>query len=169
MTRADPGECQSHRKVSDRDPVNAEIYHGCDAGDTNACRFGSNRNVETTESCDKTPKVSSAHLRSSMSVTNPYHLMMFPSSSRSGTLRSKCQRYCPSERAEPASNDGVLRAWRLSRCGPGRHASSVALQTPRTGGHFRLIGARELKESRWPNAGHRRCRRWGWCRIQCAR
>src|SRR5260370_8993604 len=48
-------------------------------------------------------RASSARLRSSMSVVTPYHLTMFPSSSRSGTPRSNCQRYCPSDRRETPS------------------------------------------------------------------
>src|SRR6266403_3309069 len=42
-------------------------------------------------------RASSARLRSSMSVVTPYHLTMFPSSSRSGTPRSTCQRSHPDE------------------------------------------------------------------------
>src|SRR5258708_6307848 len=41
---------------------------------------------------------SSARLRSSMSIPVPYHLTIFPVSSRSGTLRCRNQRYSPSDR-----------------------------------------------------------------------
>src|SRR5580692_7320876 len=41
---------------------------------------------------------SSARLRSSMSVPVPYHLTIFPVSSRSGTLRCRNQWYSPSAR-----------------------------------------------------------------------
>src|SRR5258706_8090 len=37
---------------------------------------------------------SSASLRSSISVLVPYHLTIFPCSSRSGTVRTRNQRYC---------------------------------------------------------------------------
>ena len=53
--------------------------------------------------CSALSRSSSARLRSSMSVVTPYHLTMFPSSSRSGTPRSNCQRYCPSARRERTS------------------------------------------------------------------
>ncbi len=39
---------------------------------------------------------SSALFRSSISQVNPYHLIIFPRSSRSGMARIRNQRYCPS-------------------------------------------------------------------------
>src|ERR1700719_3170082 len=50
------------------------------------------------------PSTASAHLRSSMSVFVPYHLTMFPVSSKSGSTRNKNQRYTPSKRRKRASH-----------------------------------------------------------------
>src|ERR1700756_1389642 len=46
----------------------------------------------------------SAHLRSSISVFVPYHLITFPNSSKKGSRRNKNQRYTPSKRRSRASN-----------------------------------------------------------------
>src|ERR1700730_18740683 len=47
---------------------------------------------------------SSARLRSSMSVDDPYHLTILPASSRNGSPSNQNQRYLPSKRRSRASN-----------------------------------------------------------------